>query len=204
MAKFGPDIMSYFSAPISPYRVGDHYVPASLGPSQTVHIENVAEMIRGDGNLRKLTGQVRKAPDVRGAKSRMLPYVTPMGVFSKRNSQSIISSSGLAVIDFDKAEPDFDLCAAKRHIFDAYPQLVRLAFTSPSGKGLKFFVELGGDVTCMEARLWENMFHGINAYLARDFPNQFMLDEAGKDVCRACFLCHDPDVLYRDKCEPYR
>ena len=204
MANYSPDIMSYFHAPITPFSDGRGFHPASVLPTAALDVAAVARMIRGDSDLAERTLRVRAADSCRVAKGELLPYVTPMGVFSKRNSQSIISSSGLAVIDFDKAEPNFDLCAAKRHIFDAYPQLVRLAFTSPSGKGLKFFVELGGDVTGMEARLWENMFHGINAYLAQDFPNQFILDEAGKDVCRACFLCHDPVVLYRDKCEPYR
>ena len=189
--------MSYFDAPIATFQTGERTVWATLEPRSPITIDLVAELIREDVSLSKRTDEVREAEDMKEAKARLLPYVTPMGVFTRRNSRSIISSSGLAVIDFDKAKPDFNLEAAKRRIFDAFPSLVRLAFTSPSGQGLKFFVNLGGDVTAMEPRLWENMFHGINAFLAQEFPDQFILDEAGKDFCRACFLCHDPNVLYR-------
>ena len=101
------------------------------------------------------------------------------------------------MLDFDKAGQDLDLEAAKRRIFDTFPQWVRLAFTSPGGRGLKLFIDLGGDITTMDPAKWGEMFHHLNMYIAQEYEGRFVLDEAGKDFCRACFLCHDPDVLYR-------
>ena len=80
--------MSYFMPPIAPIKneLGRIVTPATLIPSCEVSVEQVFQMITCNENLKILTEQVRNSGDIRTAKASLLPYVTPCGTFSRRNS----------------------------------------------------------------------------------------------------------------------
>ena len=71
---------------------------------------------------------------------KTLPAVTPSGTFSPqgRKTELLTQHSGLIVIDFD----DLDDAAQYKEQLAALPCVV-LAFTSPSGRGVKPFVSGG-------------------------------------------------------------
>ena len=84
--------MSYFNPPITnkvPSRTASlgevaRMVRSSLWASQTQHLRNIADK-----------------SEARSYKGRNFPYVTPAGVFSYCNDQSIIRHSKLLCIDLD-------------------------------------------------------------------------------------------------------
>ena len=91
--------MSYFMPPIAPIKneQGRIVTPATLVPSCEVSVEQVFQMITCNENLKILTEQVRNSGDIRTAKASLLPYVTPCGTFSRRNSKmfrSFFTSGG--------------------------------------------------------------------------------------------------------------
>ena len=98
--------MSYFMPPIAPVRneQGRMVTPPTLLPFCEVSVEQVFQMITCNENLKLLTTQVRNAPDMRTAKATLLPYVTPCGTFTRRNSKCFVSPSGLVVIDVDNLD----------------------------------------------------------------------------------------------------
>ncbi len=95
--------MSYFRPPIAPIKneQGRIITPATLIPACEVSIEQVFQMITCDENLKILTEQVRNSEDMRTAQASLLPYVTPCGTFSRRNSKCLVASSHLVVVDID-------------------------------------------------------------------------------------------------------
>lgn len=101
--------MSFFLPPISPVKDerGRTVKPATLVPSKEITLREVWKLITGSDRLRQLTEEVRLAARgdeesaYRAMKQSMLPYVTPAGLFSYRRSDSLITPSGLVVLDID-------------------------------------------------------------------------------------------------------
>ena len=112
--------MSYFMPPIAPVRneEGRMVTPATLLPFCEISVEQVFQMITCNEDLRLLTGQVRNAPDMRTAKATLLPYVTPCGTFTRRNSQCFLSPSRLIVIDVDHLDSYEEAAGMRRTLFD--------------------------------------------------------------------------------------
>lgn len=73
-------------------------------------------------------------------KQQTLPYVTPCGVFSYRKSDSLTGPSGLIVVDIDHLDSRGEAEKLKRQLFDDRLLHPVLAFTSPSGYGVKAFI----------------------------------------------------------------
>ncbi len=67
-----------------------------------------------------------------------------------------------------------------------------LLFVSPSGDGLKWIISI--DIT--EAT-HQNFFQAIANYIKEVY--QLEVDKSGKDISRACFLPHDPEVYINPK-----
>ncbi len=67
-----------------------------------------------------------------------------------------------------------------------------MAFTSPSGNGIKWITEI--DINKYDHETW---FRGLSNFLKIEFNLQ--ADPACKDVNRACFLSYDPDVYLNPK-----
>lgn len=183
--------ISYFHAPVASWRTDrGQFVAASMEPALTMTLQQVYQLITADATLRQLTEEVCRAGDLGEAKKRLLPFVTPFGTFSRRNCRSLLQLSGLLPVDIDKlpsaqeAEELRDRLAADRFLCPA------LTFVSPSGKGVKLFVPyatervLSGQITLVQLFQWTATY--IEAVYKRP------VDGSGKDVVRACFLCHDP------------
>lgn len=198
-------LISYFQPPIAPVRDehGRMTSPASLVPQASLSLGQVYQLIAGNEQLKRLTLQVRQSPDLSLAKRTSLPYITPFGTFSRRRCDSLLAFSGLLPIDVDKLESPEEAEHLKQALFgDPYLD-ARLVFTSPSGKGVKAFIPWPSHrLTAQDDPARLASFYAAQAmeyvrcmYDAHPDEKRRGVDVSGKDVVRACFLCHDEHVL---------
>jgi hypothetical protein len=205
--------MSFFDAPIT-----------NVVPQCECSVEQVYQLITRDETLRLLTEQVRNAADLRRAKASLLPFVTPCGTFSRRNSQSLVAPSGLVVIDVDHLDSYDEAVAMRRALFDDPLLHPVLTFISPSGRGVKAFVPYDTSSTLLDAstaivdaateaalqvnRIVENLKYAMEftrllydnaATSTAPTASRKGVDLSGKDIVRACFLSYDADALFRNE-----
>lgn len=171
--------MSYFAPPIT-----------NKVPLASMRLEEVAELIKGnllEAQTRFLRSITDKA-EARSYKGRSLPYVTPSGVFSYCNDESLIKHSNVLCIDLDGVE---DVEALKRKLIADGHLVTLMAFRSPSGNGLKWFLLI--DLSLADHKTW---FHAARNYLLETYSDltEKMVDRQCQNLSRACFLCHDPAV----------
>ncbi len=129
-------------------------------------------------------------------KQQTLPYVTPCGVFTRRRSDCLTESSGLVVVDIDHLESAEETENLRQKLFDDPYLCPALVFVSPTGRGVKAFVPCPAGQDSTEAVRWAmNYVHCM--YDAENTQPGKGVDTSGKDLVRACFLCHDPKALLR-------
>lgn len=203
--------MSLFAAPISPVKdslTGRVSRPATVYPSREVTLQEVVRLITGDPALERLTRQLH-LPLETGDKERFselkrqtLPYVTPCGTFSYRKSDRLLAPSGLVVVDVDGLDSTAEAEALRRQLFDDAYLCPALCFISPSERGVKAFVpypEHPGNET--PAYISEHILGVMNyveyVYGDGETRGSQKVDPSGKDIVRSCFLCHDPNALFR-------
>lgn len=150
------------------------------------------------------TDEIRAAdPKQRGQiKKSKLDFVTPCGVFARRMLKNLVSVSGLLVLDIDHVSDAPALLSEASNLLRP-----ELAFISPSGDGVKFFLDIRKDY---EERGWAQFDYPIvsdevrtkvsgiykDIYLAisQSWENVFPgvpVDQSGSDLSRACFLPHN-------------
>ena len=164
---------SYFKAPIQ-----------NTKPSKEVTLVDVYQYIKGPDAL-NATRELRSLSDIKQArkfKSQNFDYCTFSGTFSSRSEQSLKQHSGLLCLDFDHLD---DVHFVRRRLLDDDYFETQLLFTSPSGNGLKWIVSID-----LSQASHLDYFLGIQNYLKLDYGLD--IDPSGKDICRACFLPHDP------------
>ncbi len=171
--------MSFFLAPIT-----------NKVPLKTLSLPEVAAIIKSKElepqtlALRTITNKEQ----ARQYKGSHFPYVTPAGVFSYCNDQSLLSHSGLLCMDLDHIA---DVEALKRKLMADRNFHTRMLFRSPSGDGLKWFLEI--DLQRCSHRQW---FDAVRNYLMS--PAYGLTDKQAdpsvRNESRACFLCYDPDI----------
>lgn len=180
---------SFFRGPIT-----------NVWPQANATILDVYRGITGDYYKQK-TEQLRRAKNedqYRKAK-KQLDFVTFAGTFWTRDKQNLIKPSGYCCVDFDHIKPKFLI--GIQVILESDPLLeTALLFVSPSGTGLKWIVE----VDIEKYPDYEINFKGIVSYLRKTYSDHFncgenIIDETGKDISRACFLCHDPHAFVNQK-----
>lgn len=171
--------MSFFCAPIT-----------NKVPQRIVTLAEVANAIKSPW-LEAQTLALRQIADEtegRRYKGSHFPYVTPAGVFSYCNDQSLVKHSGVLCMDLDHLEDVDDL--KRRLIADSYFETL-MAFRSPSGDGLKWFIKI--DLAKCGHRQW---FDAVRNYLMSPAyglsPKQ--ADPSVRNESRACFLCYDPEI----------
>ena len=125
-------------------------------------------------------------------KAANFDYVTPGGLFRSRKESDLIQASGYMVVDFDHI-PDPDglvLLLANEDNFETV-----LAFRSPSGDGVKWFVNLPVGQTKPDGTpfTYGEFFTILSNYVRHAYG--YEADPSGKDICRACFLPFDPDAF---------
>lgn len=114
-----------------------------------------------------------------------LDYITPAGVFSKRNNESIVAYSGLVSLDFDDIE---NVVKLKESLISGSFNPCFM-YVSPGGKGLKVFyrVDLAEDDY---SEYIQSLFSFTKALTGYD------ADKQCKDISRASFLSYDPNVYF--------
>lgn len=171
--------MSFFKAPIT-----------NKTPERTVTLLEVSKAIKSiwlepqTQALRKITDEV----EARRYKGQNFPYVTPSGVFRYCNDQSLICHSGVLCMDLDHIQ---DVDGLKHRLIADNLFETLMAFRSPSGDGLKWFIRI--DLSKCGHRQW---FDAVRNYLISPAygltPKQ--ADPSVRNESRACFLCYDPEV----------
>lgn len=202
--------MSYFMPPIAPVkdRQGRMITPPTLLPFCEVSVEQVFQMITRNENLKALTEQVRNAADIRAAKASLLPYVTPCGTFTRRNSKNFVAPSHLVIVDVDGLRSYQEAMKMRRALYDDPLLHPVLTFISPSGLGVKAFVPCNHLYATDEAKnITENMSWAMQyvemAYstvtTVSSGTKSNVVDFSGKDLVRSCFLSYDPEALFGTK-----
>lgn len=118
---------------------------------------------------------------------RQMPCYTPSGVFSVRNSEGLISHSGVLCIEWDKVE-DVD---ALKDLLGGLP-FVYYAGLSCSGRGVFALVKIAEPTKHREYfRALSEYFGGIG----------YRVDESGKDVCRLRVASYDAEPIFNPDSE---
>lgn len=178
-------IVSFFNAPIT------NKVPSGVCSLQALH-----GYIVNDSQLAGQTGRVRAEladpKRFRRVKQRLLPYVTPAGVFTYCREQDLLIPSGDFVIDLDHLASPGEAESLRDQLFEDEFLNADLSFVSPSTTGVKLFVpyRLHIDKTIEES--FDTAMHTAWDYLRLKYGLE--IDESNSDLCRACFICHDPEA----------
>ena len=133
--------------------------------------------------IRNLIAQGNKA-EADNKKKQLLAF-TPSAVFTeKRQMQYLEMYSGFVHLDFDKLTPE--------QLQTAFAIICKISYTSlcfisPSGNGLKVFVEVSTelehhDIAYQQVQKYYEDATGLKA------------DPSCKDVTRLCFMSHDPNA----------
>ena len=126
-------------------------------------------------------------------KKQQLPAFTPSATFTeKRLLPNMENYSGFVHLDFDKLTPEqlnaaFQIIAAIPYTF--------ICFISPSGNGLKVFIEVNTGAEHHDAAYHQVMQYYENA-------TGLKADVKCKDITRLCFVSHDPQLyknIYNEK-----
>lgn len=133
--------------------------------------------------IRNLIAQGNK--EAANEKKKTLLAFTPSAVFSEKRQMPFLEMySGFVHLDFDKLTPE-ELQTA----FAIISQIsyTSLCFISPSGNGLKVFVEVSTelehhDIAYLQVQKYYEDATGLKA------------DPSCKDVTRLCFMSHDPNA----------
>jgi hypothetical protein len=139
------------------------------------------QLVEKTAELRRLTDQKEQQEF-----KKTFPYVTFGGTFTSRANDKLIDHSGYLCIDLDHIE---DIPAVKDQILKHY--VPALMFISPSGNGLKVVFSVD-----IKQGTHLQYFLALQSFFKTIFS--LSIDQACKDVARACFLCNDPDVYYSD------
>lgn len=170
--------MSFFNGPIT------NKVPlTTLGLAEVAAIVKSKELEPQTVLLRSIIGHEA----ARQYKGTNFPYVTPAGVFSYCTDASLVRHSSVLCMDLDHIE---DVDGLKQKLIADPHFKTLMAFRSPSGDGLKWFIEI--DLTRCTHRQWFDAVRNYLMSLYRLSPKQ--ADSSVRNESRACFLCYDPEV----------
>jgi hypothetical protein len=117
-------------------------------------------------------------------KSKYLPYVTPSGIYSKRNQSNFIEHSGIICLDFDHV---LNLDDLKNKLRSDKEIDTLLLFLSPSGNGYKWFVRIPKNEFSHVL-----YFEAIKNYIKITYD--INVDSSCRNISRACFISYDPDA----------
>ncbi len=167
-------------------------------------MEAVANYIRDPYYMGQLTADIRAAveADDKVAKDHYkseLPYMMFPSLAERRRTEFVIRPNGLFGIDIDHMSNFQKAEELKRALFEDENLDVRLAFVSPSGRGVKAIIRrpLNLNLSITEAQIEGQT--SINEYYNATYSNTYgaAADPCGKDLVRTCYLCHDPNVLFK-------
>ena len=175
-----PALFSFFPAPIK-----------NTIPVLKMTLADAYEYITGPTAVSR-TRELRSKTDIKEArkfKSEKFDYCTFSGLFYKRNDQSLKQHSGLLCLDFDHLK---NLEEVRQWLLNDDYFETQLLFRSPSGDGLKWIINIDISKTTHA-----DYFRAVANYLKQTYNVD--VDQSGKDICRACFLPHDPNCYINTK-----
>lgn len=174
-----------------------YYTNANDSTSQCwVEFEAILSLIKESPQwLIDLTNEVRQfyinGDNEYKEKKKLLPMISPSGSFKYRdgNPANLIAYSNILILDFDWDMPN------PKVIENFKQQLIRYAthlhiyaiWKSPA-KGLKAAMIHSN----RESALHTELFNQVKKTL---YPQTPQLDMKCKDISRACFICHDPELF---------
>lgn len=176
---------SFFNGPIT------NKSPKSIATIADVHRGLVSDYYKQKTEALRLA----ISPEEKRELKKTLDYVTFAGIFSTRSKEALIKHSDYICIDFDKIEPE-KMPEVKSLLLNDQMFATELLFISPSGTGIKWIIQ----IDLFSYPSYELNFRGIVGYIKKKYPSlKNYIDETGKDVSRACFLCHDPAAYINPK-----
>jgi len=174
-------VCSFFNKPIT------NIVPDRI----PIDLIEVYQFIKGE-TMKEMTLKLRSITDkkeARAFKAANFCYATFSGTFSSRNDNALIQHSGLMTLDFDHL---FDIENTRNALLIDSCIETALLFTSPSGDGLKWIIE----VDLSEVNHCQ-YFIAVSNYVKHTYGLE--VDKSGKDISRACFLPHDSNIFINPK-----
>lgn len=139
--------------------------------------------------LRTILKDVREGKadikEARKYKASHFDFVCFSGTFSYRNDNQLIMHSGLLCIDLDHVGEREVLWSLRERLIADPHFTTWLLFTSPSGDGLKWVIEI--DLSKCDHLTW---FRAMQNYVLATYGME--IDKQCSNVSRACFLPHDP------------
>ncbi|MCJ7449515.1 MAG: hypothetical protein MUO72_17705 [Bacteroidales bacterium] len=146
-----------------------------INPEYLVLADVVARIC--DGHSKELVTRIRQGE--KHLKLR-LPAICFSGEFIRRCNAGLVAYSKLLVLDYDDVP---DVQQFKDHIYKN--PFVRVAFISPSGKGIKIIIRISGDLS----------HHAeVCKRLGQYFPSECL--DLQNDISRICFESWDPEVYF--------
>ena len=154
----------------------------------------VVDGIRGD-HYKKSILKIRELVDlgdqeqVDRLKKGLVAFTVSGSFVGGRKMSFLQTYNPYVILDIDKLDlADLpDLILKTKEI-----EFTRVAFLSPSGRGLKIIVEVDSE---MER-------HGLAYRQVSDFYEKELgveIDKSGKDITRLCFMSYDPEVYYDEE-----
>lgn len=182
--------ISYIKAPIT-----------NRQPDAAVSLETIHNAILTNEHYKRLTLEYRAIlanPDAdektkRIFKAQKFDFVTTSGTFSYISSKSLIAHSNFICIDIDKIMEVDELQKLRKTLLEDTnlgPSMA-LLFVSPSGVGVKWVLHF--KYTDFASHL--RVFTAISSYILNRYGVE--IDQACKDISRACFLAWDPEAILR-------
>ena len=162
--------------------------PASTVRSlRTMTLAEVYNFITLDDRTLVNTRKLRAIDDVKARKkfkAENFCFACFSGTFSYRKDDCLVKHSGLICIDFDHIGKRQQLIETRQKLIADEYFTTQLLFTSPSGDGLKWVVDI--DLAKCDHRTW---FRAIANYLRATYSLE--ADSQCVNVSRSCFLPHD-------------
>ena len=157
-------------------------------------LAQIADGIQGDHcrdsvlRIRELiqNGKKEKADRIK----KGLVAFTVSGVFEGGRKLSFLKTyNPLVILDIDKLDPVVlpDLVLKIQQL-----DFTRMAFISPSGRGVKIIVEVDSEMKT----------HGMAYRQVSDFYEKELevkIDKSGKDITRLCFMSYDPEIYFNEE-----
>lgn len=153
-------------------------------PATNIDINQLIEIIKY-GYIKDIIATLRgpvSPKEYAIIKKDSIPCVTLSGIFTHRDSKSLVNHSGLMQVDIDKVE-DYEATFSKL-CKDDY---IYACFRSPGGKGIKAIVKINPSPDTHKSQ-----FLALDIYFKTKFG--IAIDSLCKDLPRPMLLSYDPDL----------
>jgi hypothetical protein len=164
------------------------YAPEiKISDVELTSLHEVVRKMQSDSDLEQHVNTIRATTDpvAKQELKKKLPYFSFCSFDSKLRKNVYFLSTHCFIFDADHV---LDLPLLREKV-EADNEIL-LAFTSPSGDGLKFAVQLAEKIT--DAKIYKDSYKKLKVVFERRYDVK--LDDSTIDPARATFLSFDPDI----------